>query len=131
MLGALVLAAIPFGGCSLVRFTISIPDFGTKSVAGVWLWRLSTTTGLYVRDTQFVFSPITTSPAGEVMEYSLVLGDGTPPQELTAFVSRDPNNPDEVAISLLHLQLDAPGYYRASTFNAAGDSPLSSEIVPL
>jgi hypothetical protein len=131
LLGALVVAAIPFGGCSLTYFTISIPDFSSKQVGGVWLWRLSTTTGLYARDTQFVLSPIVSGPTGEIIDYSVVMGGGTPPQGMTTQVARDKNNPDKVVLTLLFTQLDAPGYYRASTFNAAGDSPLSSEIVPL
>ena len=130
-LGALALAMLPLQGCELTLFTVSIPDFASKAVDGVWLWRLSPTTGLYERDTQFVFGDTVTTAKGEQLNYDAVATDDSAPFPVSTFLVRDPANPDRVTLKLLYSHPDTQGYYRASTFNVSGDSPLSSEILPL
>lgn len=130
-LGLLILATVPVGGCTLALCTISIPDFSSKSVDGVWLWRLSATTGTYARDTRFVFADTVLQQAGEMMEYQSAAADGSKPISLTATLVRDPKNPDRVTLQLVFSRTEDAGYYRASTYNVNGDSPLSTEIVPL
>jgi len=129
--GALVLAVVPLQGCTLGCFTIAIPDFVSKAVTGVWLWRLSPLTGLYERDVQLAFAPLTQLPDGERLDYQAAPSDGSPPMQMTTYVVRDPANPDQVTLRLLFSRIDEPGSYRASTYNGRGDSPLSSEMVPM
>ncbi len=119
------LALLP--GCNLTYFTIDIPDFGSKSVQGVWLWRLSPQTGAYQRETQFAFGPLQDG----VLDYTAIAADGTPPITISTHPGIDPENPARMVLRILYSRGDAPGYYRASTYNSSGDSPLSTEIVPL
>ena len=130
--GSLILSVLPLGGCQLALFTITIPDFGSKAVEGVWLWRLSPTTGAYVRDTQFSFvGAVTPAAGGETIDYSASTPDGSPPVPITTYISRDASQPDRVTLQLIYSRMSDPGYYRASTYNSSGDSPLTNEIVPL
>ncbi len=130
-LATITVAALSLQGCTVGCFTIEIPDFASKAVSGVWLWRLSPVTGVYERDTQFVFGTPAPGEGGERLDYQAAPTDGSPPLSLTAYVLRDSSNPDEVRLQLLFSRADDPAYYRASTYNGAGDSPLSSEIVPM
>lgn len=130
-LAAIAAVALCLQGCTVGCLTIEIPDFASKEVSGVWLWRLSPVTGLYERDTQFAFAAPVLAEDGERLDYQTAAVDGSPPLSLTAFVVRDPSNPDVVRLQLVFGRSDEPAYYRASTYNAAGDSPLSSEIVPM
>jgi hypothetical protein len=129
--GAIVLATVPFGGCQLASFTISIPDFMTKQVSGVWLWRQSPTTGVFERDGQLVFGATGSTTAGETIDYTATPSGGAAGQPCTAQVVRDATNPDHVTLQLIFTRSQDAGYYRASTFNTTGDSPLSVEILPL
>ena len=129
--GALVLAVVPLQGCTLGYLTIAIPDFVSKAVTGVWLWRLSPLTGLYERDVRLAFTPPTQQPDGEKLDYQAAPSDGSPPMQLTTYFVRDPANPDRVTLRLLFSRIDQPTRYRASTYNGNGDSPLSSEMLPM
>lgn len=131
LLATLALAAIPFQGCTLGCFTIAIPDFGSKSVQGVWLWRLSPETGLFERDVRFVFAAPVQQPGGEALDYQAAPADGSAPIPATTYVVRDPANPDHVTVQLVFSHADETSYYRASTYNGAGDSVLSTETMPL
>jgi len=130
-LGALALTIIPLGGCQVALFTISIPDFASKAVDGVWLWRLSPATGVYQREMQFVFGNVIQKGGGESLDYDAQGTDGSSPLSMQAYVTRNPANPDQISVQLIFTRGDQPGYYRASTYNGVGDSPLSSESLPL
>jgi hypothetical protein len=127
---ALSLALLPLGGCTVALCTISIPDFGTKAVGGVWLWKLSAATGVYERDTLFLFGAMGRSDGAELLNYQAAPADGSTPLATTATLFREASNPDHVTLQLMFSRKDAAGYYRASTYNASGDSPLSTEILP-
>jgi hypothetical protein len=128
---ALLLATLPFEGCQALSFTISIPDFTSKRVSGVWLWRWSTTNRVFQRDGQFLFGQPDPSPGGETLDYTLLPAGGGQALPFTAAVVREVANPDHVTLHLILSRTDSAGYYRASTFNAAGESPLSVEVLPL
>ena len=131
-LASLALTLVPMGACQMVMFTISIPDFASKAVDGVWLWRLSPATGQYARDTQFVFGELVPGTKKlDSLDYQAQNIDGTQPLSMQTYVNRSPANPDQVNVQLIFTRGDVAGYYRASTYNTTGDSPLSSEIVPL
>jgi len=130
-LGSLVLSVLPLGGCQLECFTITIPDFASKAVQGVWLWRLSTATGAYERDTQFTFGPIEVAAAGDTVTYSTSPAGGSSPVSVTTYITRDPAQSDQVTVQLIYSRTADPGSYRASTYNTAGDSPLTSDTVSL
>ncbi len=131
ILGTLALAGTSLQGCSLGWFTISIPDFASKSVGGVWLWHLSAETGLWERDTQIAFGAPSLQADGEWLTYQAAPLDGSPTFPGWSQVVRSANNPDQVTLQLLFSRAEAAGTYRASTYNDAGDSPLSNESVAL
>ena len=130
-ISALVLAALSLGGCQMVSFTISIPDFASKRVAGVWMWRWSTASGAFQRQDQLVFGEVDLDPTGESLDYVVTPVAGGQDLPFTAHVARDGANPDRVTLQLLFTRSQGTGYYRASTFNATGESPLSAEVLPL
>lgn len=131
MLGTLALSATSLQGCALGWFTISIPDFASKSVDGVWLWRLSPETGFYERDTQIVLGMPSLQPDGEWLTYDATPLDGSPIVPGTSQVVRSADDPDHVTLQLLFSRTEDAGTYRATTYNEAGDSPLSAEAVAL
>jgi hypothetical protein len=130
-LAVLLLASLPIQGCVLGTVTISIPDFATKSVQGVWLWRSTSFNGVYEREVQFSFEELRPGAAGEALDYTAAPADGSPPVPITTYVVRDAANPDRVIVHLVFSRDEAVAFYRASTYNQSGDSPLSSEILPL
>lgn len=129
-LAVLALATLPFQGCSLGTITIAIPDFASKAVQGVWLWRATAATGVYEREVQFNFAGIQAGSAGDVLDYTLAAADGSPPIPVTTRLVRDAANPDRVTMQLVFSRGTAAAFYRASTYNQSGDSPLSTEILP-
>jgi len=115
----------------MVAVTISIPDFVSKQVSGVWLWVESPTTGLFERDAKLVFGQTHVGPNGESLDYVMTPTTGGQSMPFTANVSRDAANPDHVTLQLIFTRSEGAGYYRASSFNAAGESPLTDQILPL
>lgn len=126
---ALVFGPVSIGGCTAAAFTISIPDFVSKQVAGVWLWRWSPTTRTYQRDDQIVFGGREDGPTGEILDYVVAPVGGSAPLPFSTLLVRSPGNPDRVTLHLLFTRSQGPGSYRASTFNVTGDSPLSAEVL--
>ena len=118
---ALVLLVL---GCNPSWLTVGIPDFGSKQVEGVWIWRLSPETNRYERDTLVAFQGVTTFTKGQILGYATyaIQGDAS----LTAAIAHDPANPDGVTLTL-GFQRGLPGVFKVSTFNAAGESPLSGQ----
>ena len=131
LLPLLALASVVFQGCTLGTVTISIPDFASKSVQGVWLWRSTAFNGAYQREVQFSFGEFQPDAQGEALEYTASPADGSAPIPIPTYVVRDAANPDRVTVSLIFGRSEDAAFYRASTYNTSGDSPLSSEIVPL
>ena len=131
VVGLAALALLPLQGCSLSYFTIAIPDFESKAVQGVWLWRLSPTTGTYERDTQFVFVATEAVDGSELLTYSAVPGDGAPPVQISTYLTRDGQDPDRASLQLIYTRSSGTGSYRASSYNQLGDSPLTDEAIPM
>ncbi|CAG1001103.1 hypothetical protein MYXO_03020 [Myxococcaceae bacterium] len=131
LLALLVMGSLAFQGCTLSVVTIAIPDFGSKAIKGVWLWRSTSFNGVYEREVQFTFGGTAPTGSGEAVDYTMVPADGAPPIPVTTHLQRDPSNPDRVTVSLIFSRDEDVAFYRASTYNTSGDSPLTSEIVPL
>ncbi|HVP28122.1 MAG TPA: hypothetical protein VMW35_03050 [Myxococcota bacterium] len=127
----LLLCLFTATGCDLQWVNVVIPDFGSKQVKGVWIWRLSEQTGQYVRDTEIVFETTANAGGHDILSYETTSGPlgerGTLPTELV----HDAQNPDQVTLQMGFMRLSAPGSFRVSTYNVAGDSPLSAASVQL
>jgi hypothetical protein len=131
LVGITTVCSLLSGGCQLTYFTISIPDFISKDVSGVWLWRQSPTTGLFVRDAQFVFQAVQDGPEGELLDYIATSSDGATSVPLSTGIVHDGEDTDRITLSLIFARTSEPGVFRASTYNAAGESPLTDEMVSL
>lgn len=111
-----------------------IPGFDAYQVQGVHLWRLDSRTGRYERIGELRFERAPSldefgkklNPRTEWLAYS----DPTGSRQLTK-VKRNRKNPDQVSLRLWYLRMEEPAYYKASVFNAAGESPLSERRIQL
>ena len=99
--------------------TVSIADFQSKEVQGVWISRSSTTTGTFTHDMQV---PV---QAGSGM-FQNVLDSSGQPQSLVVTAQPDPANPDHVIVKIGVFAPSVSGYVKVSTYNAVGESPLSA-----
>lgn len=124
---ALALLLVPLAGCESKEITIRIPDFDSKQVAGVWVWRLDPSSNQWVRDGQLEFHDTVLAGGREQLQYANVkIEDGeVDGMKLNADVLRDPLNPDSVTVRLWYFRYSAPGQFKVSTYNSAGDSPMT------
>ncbi len=134
--GALLFAAalllLCVEGCKWFEVTVRIPDFDSRRVQGVWMWRKDPATGQFVRAGQIVFQPQAASAAAgaEDLQYAVVQPDGTA-FPLRAPIERDTTTPDRVTVRLWYARYLDPGEYRVSTYNESGESPLSPQSLDL
>lgn len=113
-------------GCDLQWIRVTIPDFESKVVTGVWVWRLSEQTGQFVRDTEIEIGDVYVPQEGiELVSVVTTTGPLGERATLPTGLERDAADPDRVTLKLGFTRLSAPGTFKVSTYNAAGDSPLS------
>jgi len=120
------------GGCTLKELPIKLVGFGYGNVDGVWLWQLSPSDGHYVRTCRVSFSNSYYRQGVEYVSYTeyCLSGDANK-GELEAQVVRSPSDPTSATLQLVITLPEALSTYRASSFNSAGESPLSSSSVQL
>ena len=134
--GALLLAAallaLGIQGCKWFEITVKIPDFDSRQVQGVWMWRKDPATGRFERAGQILFQPPAASGTvgAEELQYLVVQPDGAV-FPLRAPVGRDRTTPDRVTVRLWYARYLDPGEYRVSTYNDSGESPLSTQSLDL
>ncbi|HBZ68791.1 MAG TPA: hypothetical protein DEP35_03190 [Deltaproteobacteria bacterium] len=121
---SLLALVLPLLGCDLSWLQVEIPDFNSKQIEGVWIWRLSPQTNQYQRDTLVWFQGVTTQTSGEVLTYTSYAAQAN--VSLTAAIGPDPASSDGVTVTL-GFERGLPGVFKVSTFNAAGESPLSAQ----
>ena len=135
LIGLISLAPL-VSGCDYRSVSIQIPGFDAFAVEGIWFWKLDPATGQYeraggirlLRDATAETSWPQLASGAELIAYS-----NTTQEEvvLPAEVIRDPAKPDEVTLRLLYLNSDEPGVFKATIFNAAGESELSDQTIAL
>ncbi|MCP5066884.1 MAG: hypothetical protein GY946_09980 [bacterium] len=115
-------------GCNPRPPHIEIPDFEDSQVVGLTIWRVDA--GQPEDVAAITFGSFSTYDLGtgivEVIEYNVTQIDGT---ELTLFteVTRDASKPGGIEVHLLFPKGTSSGFFKVSTFNAIGSSPLSEE----
>ena len=128
---AAILILLPFSlGCDYRPFGIAIAGFDEYQVQGINLWRRNAQTGQYERAHTIVLDRAAakwSNLQGEIVAFTTTSGG----IELPAEIVRDPANPDLVTLRLVYFRVEQPGLFRASIYNAAGESPLSSEAITL
>jgi hypothetical protein len=120
---AFVAFALPIFGCGFAWLTVKIPDFNSKHIAGVWIWRLSPQINKYGRYSLIRFENVTTLPSGDVLNYTAISSQG----HLLLSASLAHNTQDSVTVTLSFAEGSPPGTFKVSTFNASGESPLSAQ----
>jgi|GEM_PF-1837716 len=121
--------ALALAGCDVTWVNVMIPDFQSKQVQGVWIWLSSGATGTFAHDlqvpvsAQVVAPPTTGSRTGEWQ----TLSDSSGQQQVTMLMAQpDPANPDGITVKIGLVGPVPSGYVKVSTYNAAGESPLST-----
>ncbi len=120
-------------GCETRAITIEIPGFGDGAVDGVWLWRYADSTGQYERACRLELSaPQLDASGNEVLPYLQVCTTpGEVGMDLQATISRLPADPDTIVVTVWYFRYRDPGQYKASSYNAAGESALSPTALAL
>jgi hypothetical protein len=114
----------------MVRVTVVIPSFDSAAVQGVTFWRAARDG--FEKDGQLVFEGTEFRDGQEVVRYRYRSRDG----ELGRFsyeaeVERPASDPDVVVLELHYPRQAGPGVFRVSTFNRAGQSPLTDSAADL
>lgn len=135
---ALSLLAIPMTGCEPKRVQIQLDAFGSSGIEGIFLYRQHPAGGGFQRICEIRFSDLRTivrrGQTVERIKYVQNCLDGqtdTPALLFETSVQRPGGDPDAILVDIWYLRFEDPGNYRASAFNAAGESALSAASLPL
>jgi hypothetical protein len=122
-------------GCSFRWLHLVIPDYLASQVEGIEVWRLDEVTGSPQAVGGIELVGISSVDLGggpmDLMEYRLVLPDGSLAETIYAEPIWSAANPDDLELRVMFHSLSASGYIKVSTYNAVGSSPLSAEQVYL
>ncbi|MDJ0869673.1 MAG: hypothetical protein QNK03_26470 [Myxococcota bacterium] len=130
---ALVVALVlPLVGCETKKLSIAVQAFGDGNVDGIWLWRLDETSGEYLRVCDLRFTDSYVGEDGrEYLGYRQHCPGGSPGVDLRASFVRDDQSPDTIGIEIYYMRWEETGTYRATAYNAGGESVLSPSSVQI
>ena len=114
---AVSILGLALAGCNIGWVNVSIPDFQSKEVQGVWIW-LSSGTGTFTHDLQVPVQPMSSG-------VQTVPDPSGNQQSLIVMAQPDPANPDGITVKIGVVAPTVSGYVKVSTYNVAGESPLS------
>lgn len=127
-LALLLATSALISGCAFRLLHVVIPDFEASQVVGVNIWKVDT--ALPQDAGTITFGALTTQDYGngpiELIEYRINRLDGTQ-IDSWARVVRDPAAPGAIEVRLIFPKDVPPGWFKVSTYNAYGTSPLSTE----
>lgn len=133
----LSLLAFPLIACEPTKMQIQLDGFTSSGIEGIVLHRADSG-GTYQPVCEIHFSEFRTivrrGQAIERIKYVQTCLDGemgVPVVTLETNVRRPSAGSDAIQLDLWYLRFEAPGLYKASAFNAAGESPLSAASLPL
>jgi hypothetical protein len=126
---ATLVLALPLAGCDWDVLVVQVPDFDSKQVLGITLWRSSAQGGVQRALDIELLEPKLDEQGLELVGYSYVAEGET--VEVWNQLHRDPADPDRVILGFVALPVPEGVPYRISTFNAAGDSALSPQTFVL
>jgi len=124
VLPLLVLLLAPLSGCEIKPVKVQLPTFFSAGVQELWFWRLDETSKEYVRSGHVRFAEIAGPPGRKVIEYQMVLPDGTEGVPTKAPVQV---RGDSILVEIQFTRWQNPGWFRVSSRNSAGESPLSDD----
>jgi hypothetical protein len=126
---AVSILALALAGCDVTWVNVMIPDFQSKEVQGVWIWLALGATGTFAHDMQVPVQTVS-PPATNGKETPGVLWtlpDSSGNQQLVIVAAQpDPANPDGISVKIGVVAPILSGSVKVSTYNAAGESPLSA-----
>lgn len=121
---------LPLFGCRWAEtVTVEIPDFDSSAVEGVWIWREGS--GTYSRSLHYRIEDAFVQDGEEYLLYTVLEPNGQSRWTLPARIERDAMNQDNVRIQFLLLLVEGGGNFRASTYNAVGESALSAQTLQI
>jgi hypothetical protein len=115
-------------GCETKGVSVEIPGFDETTVEGIWLWRLSETSGDYERVCQIELIPGDDLQSVDYVQRCPLSGDG---MLLRARLQPLAGDPTGARLDLWYVRWEDTGTYRASLFNVWGESELSPTPIPL
>jgi len=135
---ALVLIALSLAGaetqCPWKRVVVEIPDLEANQIQGLQFWRGAYETSPQLAEAgRLVFGQRLSENGSEMQEYTMVNSQGEPIEILppATVVWKE----DKRGAATLHFIFpswsEPPGWIRATTFNAVGESELSDEAAYL
>jgi hypothetical protein len=115
-----VLAA---SGCEYKIVNLKLPNYFSAGVDEIWFWRLDERTRGYVRSGHMKVAGLFGPPGAKVLQYTMVGPDG---RGTHTILSRVTIQGDAITVGLNFARWTAPGWFRVSARNRAGESPLST-----
>jgi hypothetical protein len=128
LLPLLCLLALPLAGCEVKPVKVQLPTYFSAGVEELWFWRLDERSQEYVRSGHVRFERISGPPGRKVIEYRMVLPDGTQSVPLTAPVQV---RGDSILVEVQFTRWQSPGWFRVSSRNDSGESALSDDEIYL
>jgi len=108
---------------------IQLPSFDEAEIQGIWLWRLSEATQVFQPISEIRLGSRRIENGQELIEYELLEPSGASSGiTLSADVDRSGAAPQ---LALWVIRFGLPGEFKATVYNAAGESPLSAETIVL
>lgn len=108
---------------------LQLPTFDQDAIQGVWMWRRSDVTGEFEAVSEIRLTDSVVENEVEFIEYELLDPAGNSlGVTLSAEVDRTGPMPE---LSLWFIRFTLPGEFKASVYNAAGESGLSAESIVL
>lgn len=107
---------------------LQLPSFDDE-LEGLWLWRQSEATGEFEAVSEIRLGETVVENGQEFVEYEILdpAGNSLGPKFSSA-VDRTGTSPQ---LALWVIRFSQPGDFKASVYNAAGESGLSSQSIPL
>ena len=129
-----VAAVVPFFGCGwLQSITVVISDFDSNDIQGVWVWREDVADGSYQRETEIRLEEPFMDSGQQFLRYSVRTPAGEQQLNIrTPIVRPNAGNPDAAQLTFfIVLSNGQAGSFKASTYNDAGESTLSTQTLDL
>jgi hypothetical protein len=113
-------------GCEIQGFRVRLKNFTATATEGLWVWQRSPATRKFERHSVIEFGRIYEAGGSEYMTYTF--STGAEPIGLQTLVERAPGNSDTLTLNLAFAAVGS-GVYRMSSFNAVGESALSTRTL--
>ena len=130
-IAVLALVALSLTGCPWKHLAVQIVDFEASEVEGLQLWRGSDQSSQsLVEAGRLVFGDCYLENGTEKMEFTMVNSQNQPVASTNPAVIVRGGDGESAVLHFIFTQwAEPPGWIRASSFNAVGESQLSEEAV--